>query len=150
MTYGMTNEIKFGGLRNFDITPFQTVLVDELIPYVDASFRTYADLSHRAMAGLSMGGMETRTISLNKPEVFAYYGLLSGGTYKPEDIKDKTKVKLIFLSCGSKERPDGVKSATTALKEAGFNAVSYVSEGTAHEFQTWRRSLRELAPLLFK
>jgi enterochelin esterase-like enzyme len=150
MTYGMTNEIKFGGLRNFDITPFQTVLIDELIPYVDASFRTYADQSHRAMAGLSMGGMETRTITLNKPEVFAYYGLLSGGTYKPEDIKDKTKVKLIFLSCGSKERPDGVKSATTALKEAGFNAVSYISEGTAHEFQTWRRSLHELAPLLFK
>src|SRR6187551_569853 len=150
MTYGMTNGIKFGGLRNFDITPFQTVLVDELIPYVDASFRTYADQSHRAMAGLSMGGMETHTITINKPEVFAYYGLLSGGTYKPEEIKDKTKVKLIFLSCGSKERPDGVKSATTALKEAGFNAVSYVSEGTAHEFQTWRRSLYELAPLLFK
>src|SRR5690606_40938460 len=43
MTYGMTNEIKFGGLRNFDITPFQTVLVDELIPYVDTNFRTHAD-----------------------------------------------------------------------------------------------------------
>lgn len=150
MTYGMTNEIKFGTLRNFDITPFQTVLVDELIPYVDANFRTYADQSHRAMAGLSMGGMETHTITLNKPEVFAYYGLLSGGTYKPEEIKDKTKVKLIFLSCGSKERPEAVKAATTSLKEAGFHAVSYISEGTAHEFQTWRRSLRELAPLLFK
>ena len=57
MTYGMTNEIKFGGLRNFDIKPFQTVLVDELIPYVDANFRTLSDQPHRAMAGLSMGGM---------------------------------------------------------------------------------------------
>ncbi len=150
MTYGMTNEIKFGGLRNFDITPFQTVLVDELIPYIDASFNTIADQSHRAMAGLSMGGMETKTITLNKPDVFAYYALLSGGIYKSEEIKDKSKVKLIFLSCGSKERPDGVKNAVVALKDAGFNAVSYVSENTAHEFLTWRRSLLELAPRLFK
>jgi len=149
MTYGMTNDVKFGGLRNFDITPFQTVLIDELIPYVDANYRTLADQSHRAMAGLSMGGMETHTVTLNKPEVFAYYGLLSGGTYKPEEIKDKSKVKLIFISCGSKERPDAVKDAVVALKSAGFNAVSYVSEDTAHEFQTWRRSLHELAPLLF-
>jgi enterochelin esterase-like enzyme len=150
MTYGMTNEIKFGGLRNFDIKPFQTVLVDELIPYIDANFATIADQPHRAMAGLSMGGMETKTITLNKPEVFSHYALLSGGTYSPADIKDKSKVKLIFLSCGSKERPDGVKNAAVALKEAGFNAVSYVSEGTAHEFLTWRRSLYQLAPLLFK
>lgn len=150
MTYGMTNEIKFGGLRDFKVDAFQTVLVDELIPYVDANFRTISDQAHRAMAGLSMGGMETKMITLNKPEVFSHYGLLSGGTYKPEDIKDKSKVKLIFLSCGSKERPDGVKSATEALKTAGFNAVSYISEGTAHEFQTWRRSLYQLAPLLFK
>ena len=111
---------------------------------------TIADQPHRAMAGLSMGGMETKTITLNKPEVFSHYALLSGGTYTPADIKDKSKVKLIFLSCGSKERPDGVKYAAVALKEAGFNAVSYVSEGTAHEFLTWRRSLYQLAPLLFK
>ena len=150
MTYGMTNDVKFGGLRDFKVEAFQTVLVDELIPYVDANFRTISDQAHRAMAGLSMGGMETRMITINKPEVFSHYGLLSGGTYKPEDIKDKSKVKLIFLSCGSKERPDGVKSAALALKDAGFNSVSYISEGTAHEFQTWRRSLRELAPLLFK
>ncbi|MEP6676256.1 MAG: alpha/beta hydrolase-fold protein [Ferruginibacter sp.] len=150
MTYGMTNEVKMGGMRDFKIDAFQTVLVDELIPYVDANFRTQADPRHRAMAGLSMGGMETKTITLNKPDVFAYYGLLSGGTYAPTDIKDKSKVKLIFLSCGSKERPDGVKAAAVALKDAGFNAVSYVSENTAHEFQTWRRSLHEMAPLLFK
>lgn len=151
MTYGMTNEIKFGsGLRNFDIKPFQTVLVDELIPYVDANFRTIADQPHRAMAGLSMGGMETHTITLNKPEVFSHYALLSGGIYKPEEIKDKSKVKLIFTSCGSKENPDGVKKSVEDLKAAGFNAVSYVSENTAHEFLTWRRSLLQLAPLLFK
>jgi enterochelin esterase-like enzyme len=150
MTYGMTNQIKFGGLRNFDITPFQTVLVDELIPYIDANFNTIADQKHRAMGGLSMGGMETHTITLNKPEVFSWYALLSGGLYKPEEIKDKSKVKLIFLSCGSFENPDGVKKSADALKEAGINAVSFVSENTRHEFQTWRRSLKELALLLFK
>lgn len=150
MTYGMTNEIKFGGLKDFSITPFQTVLVDELIPYIDGNFRTIADQQHRAMAGLSMGGMETRMITLNKPEVFSHYALLSGGVYKPEDIKDKSKVKLIFLSCGNKERPEAVMSAATSLKQAGYNTEHYISEGTAHEFQTWRRSLYQLAPLLFR
>jgi enterochelin esterase-like enzyme len=150
MTYGMTNDVKMGGLRNFDIKPFQTVLLDELIPYIDASFRTIPDQPHRAMAGLSMGGMETRTITLARPDVFSHYGLLSGGTYTPEDIKDKSKVKLIFLSCGSFENPDGVRNAATALKAAGINAVSYVSENTRHEFQNWRRSLYQLAQLLFR
>lgn len=152
MTYGMTNDIRprSGGLRNFDIKPFQTVLLDELIPYVDANFRTIANQANRAMAGLSMGGFETKTITLARPDVFSYYGLMSGGTYAPDDIKDKTKVKLIFMSSGSKENPDGVRNAAAALKEISIHAVSYVSEGTAHEFQTWRRSLKELAPLLFK
>jgi enterochelin esterase-like enzyme len=150
MTYGMTNEVKMGKIREFKIEPFQTVLTDELIPYVDATFKTLPVRKSRAMAGLSMGGMETRTITLNKPDVFGYYALLSGGVYTPEDLKDKTKPALVFLSSGSKERPDGVRNAATSLKAAGYNAVSYVSEGTAHEFQTWRRSLQQLAPLLFK
>jgi enterochelin esterase-like enzyme len=149
MTYGITNRVRFGKLNEFKIDTFQTVLVDELIPYVDANFRTIAKQSHRAMAGLSMGGMETRTITLNKPDVFSHYALLSGGVYTPEEIKDKSKVKLIFLSCGSKENPARVKDAVVALKGAGINAVSYVSDKTAHEFLTWRRSLHELAPLLF-
>lgn len=152
MTYGMTNEVKMGpnALRNFKIDAFQTVLTDELIPYVDATFRTYADKAHRAMAGLSMGGMETHAITLNKPDVFDYYALLSGGVYTPAEIIDRSKVKLVFISCGSRERPDGVKNAVTALQSAGVNAVAFVSENTAHEFLTWRRSLHELAPLLFK
>ncbi len=151
MTYGMTNDVKPGpgAFKSFKIDHFQTVLTDELIPYVDASFRTRADRAHRAMGGLSMGGMETHMITLNKPELFAYYALLSGGTYSPDELKDKTKPKLIFISCGSKERPDGVKNAVVALKGAGYDAVSYISENTAHEFLTWRRSLYELAPLLF-
>jgi len=150
MTYGMTNDTKPGGIRSFNVTSFQTVLVDELIPYIDANFRTISDQPHRAMGGLSMGGMETHAITLARPEVFSYYALLSGGIYTPTEIKDKSKVKLIFMSCGSFENPDGVKKAAVTLKEAEFNAVSFVSENTRHEFQTWRRSILELAPLLFK
>ncbi len=150
MTYGMTNNIQFGGLGQFTAKEFETVLVDELIPYIDANFQTIPKKEARAMAGLSMGGMETKTITLRRPEVFAYYGLLSGGQYAPSDIKDKNQVKMIFQSCGSKEQPDAIKSSVEALKAAGFNAHGYISEGTAHEFLTWRRSLKEMAPLLFK
>jgi len=150
MTYGMTNDIRFGGIGQFTAKEFETVLVDELVPYIDANFQTIAKKESRAMAGLSMGGMETKLITLRRPEMFGYYGLLSGGQYAPEDIKSKDQVKLIFQSCGSKERPDGIRQSTEALKAAGHNAVGYVSEGTAHEFLTWRRSLKEMAPLLFK
>ncbi len=138
-----------GGMAGMMNNGFEKVLVDELIPYVDANFRTIAAQAYRAMAGLSMGGMETKTITLARPEVFSHFGLLSGGTYAPADIKDKSKVKLIFLSCGSFENPDGVKKAAVDLKDAGINAVSYVSENTRHEFQTWRRSLYQMAQLMF-
>ena len=97
------------------------------------------------MAGLSMGGMETHSITLARPEMFGYYGLLSGGTYSPSEIADKKQVKKIFISCGSKEGPDNIMNAAKALKEAGFDAMGYVSEGTAHEFLTWRRSLYQMA-----
>ena len=150
MTYGMTNEVKFGGLASFNFKDFETVLVDELVPYIDANFKTIAKKDSRAMAGLSMGGMETKNITLARPEVFGYYGLLSGGTYAPEDITSPDQVKVIFMSCGSKEFPDGILKSAEALKAAGYNAVGYVSEVTAHEFLTWRRSLREMAPLLFR
>ena len=150
MTYGMTNDVQFGKLREFTAEAFETVLVDELVPYIDAHFKTKADKWNRAMAGLSMGGFETRLITLRRPEVFGYYGLLSGGQYEPGDIADKNQVRLIFQSCGSKEYPERILNSTKALQEAGFNAVGYVSEGTAHEFLTWRRSLYQMAQLLFK
>ena len=179
MTYGMTNNFRPGAAPRPSVaiptggvpaagTPrpagppgggmaamvnnngFQTVLVDELIPYVDANFRTIADRSHRAMGGLSMGGFETHTITLNKPEVFGYYALLSGGTYSPEDLKDKEKPKLVFMSYGSREPSSkNVNDVAAALKAAGYNAVAFVSENTAHEFLSWRRSLYQLAPILF-
>jgi enterochelin esterase-like enzyme len=160
MTYGMTNEIRFGGLRNFDIGPFRTVLVGELIPYIDANFRTLSDQPHRAMAGLSMGGMETKSITLKNLDTFSHIGLFSGGTISLEDVNNtpgfKEKVKLVFVSYGSRElgnRRGGFggdpKANAEALKQAGINSVFCVSPNTAHEFLSWRRSLHEFAPLLF-
>jgi len=160
MTYGMTNDVKMGGLRSFDIKPFQTVLVDELIPYVDEHFRTLADRANRAMAGLSMGGFETRLITLNNLDVFSHIGLFSGGSISPEDVDNKTgfkeKVKLVFVSYGSREleNPRRVfggnpKENTDTIAEKGINAHFYVSPETAHEWQSWRRSLYEFAQLVF-
>ena len=150
MAYGLTNDIKFGTIGKFDAKEFETLLVDELVPFIDKNYLTKADKWNRAMAGLSMGGVETKLITLRRPEVFGYWGLLSGGQYAPEEINDTKQVRLIFESCGSKEFPDGISKSVEALKAAGYNAVGFVSEGTAHEFLTWRRSLREMAPLLFK
>ena len=150
MAYGLTNNIKFGTIGQFTAKEFETLLVDELVPFIDQNFLTKADKWSRAMAGLSMGGVETKLITLRRPEVFGYWGLLSGGIYMPEDIKDPKQVKVIFESCGSKENPDGINKSVEALKAAGLNAHGFISEGTAHEFLTWRRSLREMAPLLFK
>jgi enterochelin esterase-like enzyme len=165
MTYGMTNDAKIGTIASFDIKPFETVLVDELIPYIDANFRTLSDQPHRAMAGLSMGGMETKTITFNHLNAFSHIGLLSGGTISSDDVKNTPdfakKVKLVFVSYGSRElggnRGGGrggfggdPKANAEALKQAGINSVFYVSPDTAHEFLSWRRSLHELAPLLFK
>lgn len=152
MTYGLTNDVKFGDMGAIQrcMTDFETMMADELIPFVDANFRTIADKKHRAMAGLSMGGMETRAITLARPDLFGSYCVLSGGTYSPADINDPERADLIFISCGSKENPDQVRKAVEDLQAAGYNAHAHVSEGTAHEFLTWRRGLHEAAQLLFK
>ena len=150
MAYGLTNDFKFGTIGQFTAEEFEKVLIDELIPYIDKNYLTKSDKWNRAMAGLSMGGMTTKLITLRRPEVFGYWGLLSGGQYAPEEIKDPTAVKYIFEGCGSKENPDGINKSVADLKAAGFNAEGLISEGTAHEFLTWRRCLRQMALSLFK
>lgn len=162
MTYGMTNDVRPGGMANFDISHFEKVLVDELLPFVDANFRTLTDQPSRAMAGLSMGSMETKLITLKHTDKFSHIGLFSGATISKDDAAKiegfQEKVKLVFVSYGSKEvgggaqpRRDGDPEATAkALKEAGVNSHYYLSPETAHEWQTWRRSLKEFAPLLFQ
>jgi enterochelin esterase-like enzyme len=156
---------------------FETVIVRELIPNIDASYRTIPDREHRAMAGLSMGGMQTLFITLHHLEEFAYIGSLSGPivpdlnspqpfSAQPGGFDTKTayegafanpvdfnrRVKLLWLGVGTAE-PElfrtGIGAASQALKEAGVRVVYFESIGTAHEWQTWRRDLYDFVPRLF-
>ncbi|MGD8781114.1 MAG: alpha/beta hydrolase-fold protein, partial [Ignavibacteria bacterium] len=72
---------------------------------IDSNYRTLADQPNRAMAGLSMGGMQTRIITLANPDVFSHVGMFSGGSINMDDINNapgfKEKVKLLFISYGS-------------------------------------------------
>ena len=150
MAYGLTNDFKFGTIGKFTAEEFEKLLIDELMPVIDKQFLTKPDKWNRALAGLSMGGMETKLITLRRPEVFGYWGLLSGGQYAPDEIKDPKVVKYIFEGCGDKENPDGINKSVADLKAAGYNAEGLISEGTAHEFLTWRRCLYQMAQSLFK
>jgi enterochelin esterase-like enzyme len=149
------------GGRRFDFSAFQRVLIEDLIPFIDANFRTLADQPNRAMAGLSMGGMQTRTITLAHLDKFSHIGVFSGGSIALADIADlevfKQKVKVVFVSYGSRELESGrysfggdPRANTEALKAAGVNAFFYVSPNTGHEWQSWRRSLHAFAQLLFQ
>jgi len=110
-----------------------------------------------------MGGMQTRVITLANSNVFSHVGIFSGGSISVEDVKNapgfKEKNKLVFVSFGSRElenrRPGGAfggdpKVTTDSLNNIGIKTHFYVSPLTAHEWQSWRRSLHEFAPLLFK
>ena len=147
-----------GGFGNF-FEAFQEILLKDIIPMVEKNYRVIADTEHRGMAGLSMGGMQTRGITLANPTTFAYVGMFSGGTFSVDDLKDaadfKKTNKVLFMSAGGREtrmaEGDGsVGKAAENLKAIGFNAHSYVSPETAHEWQTWRRSLYQFAQLIFK
>ena len=142
------------GRGGFNFSAFEHLLLDDLIPYIDANFRTIADQPHRAMAGLSMGGMQTRTITVAHLDKFSHIGIFSGGSIAPADISDlaafKKKVKLVFVSYGSRENGAAGKTNVEALKQAGVNSVYYESPLTAHEWLSWRRSLYQFAPLLFQ
>jgi len=134
---------------------FERILFDDLIPYVESNFRVIADQEHRAMAGLSMGGMQTRSIVIANPDKFSYAGLFSSGTFSPSEIKDidsfKKKAKLVFMSFGGREGGAArIPAAAEEWNKIGIKGVAYVSPLTAHEWQSWRRSLHEFAPLLFK
>ncbi len=142
-------------------TGFMNTLLDDIIPMIDANFRTLADSQHRAMAGLSMGGMQTRAITLAHPEVFSYLGIFSGGSISVEDAENAPGFiennKLVFISYGSRELENrrmgfggDPKANNDALEQAGVNTHFYVSPETAHEWQSWRRGFHEFAPLIFK
>ena len=137
---------------------FMNTLIKDIIPMIDSNFRTIADREHRAMAGLSMGGMQTRAITLAHPELFSSLGIFSGGTITLDEAEKSEGFiegnDLVFVSYGSREvenRRQGDPADDVAeLKAAGLNAHYYVSPQTAHEWQSWRRSLYQFAQLLWK
>jgi len=144
---------------------FDDVMIKEVIPMIDSTFRTIPDREHRAVAGLSMGGMQTFTTGLENLDKFAYLGGFSGncGSFGGGAFDAKTscggafadaaafnkQVKVLFLSTGSVEGPH-VKQFSDELTQAGINNVYFESPGTAHEWLSWRRALADFAPRLFK
>ena len=139
---------------------FQSILEKDLIPMVEANYRVYTDGAHRAMAGLSMGGMQTHSIALANPTLFSWIGIFSGGVFSKEEVDAtpgfRENNKLIFISFGSRELENRIGGAadprpiTEELGKTGMNTVFYVSPDTAHEWQSWRRALYNFAQKLFK
>ena len=143
----------FGGFGGFS-EGFKNVLFNDIIPMVEKNYRVIADPKHRAYAGLSMGGMQAREITLANPDKFAYVGSFSSGAWSVDQVKNSDgfakKVKLLFMSGGGKENMGCVEAAKNIKEQLGMNAVGYESPGTAHEWHTWRRSLYQFAQLMFK
>jgi enterochelin esterase-like enzyme len=148
---------------------FEEVVIKEIIPMIDATYRTVADREHRAMAGLSMGANQTITITMNNLDVFSHIGGFSGtsnypgtevldpATFSNGKYKDgpalNRQIKLFWLGLGSKEPnpfPGSVGAFRAMLEKSGIKYVFYESKGTAHEWLTWRRDLYQFAPLLFR
>ena len=149
--------------------PFEDVLIGEIIPMIDASFRTLSDRDHRAMAGLSMGANQTITITMNNLDKFSYIAGFSGtSNYPRTDVIDPAtfmggkfmdgaalnkKIKLFWLGLGTEEPapfPGSVKAFRNMLEKQGVKYTYYESKGTAHEWLTWRRDLHQFASLIFK
>jgi len=150
-----------GGLGR---TTFTEMMLTDLIPMVERTYRVLPGRENRAMAGLSMGGAQTFTTALDNLEKFAYLGGFSGscggrggsfdakttcgGAFSDPSTFNK-KVKVLFLGIGSVEGP-GTKKFSEALSQAGIHNVYFESPGTAHEWLTWRRCLNDFAPRLFR
>jgi enterochelin esterase-like enzyme len=143
---------------------FEEVMIQELIPMIDSTYRTLAGREHRAMAGLSMGSMQTLQITLKHLDKFAWIGAMSGPPrqgFNPKTAYEgvfsdaaafNQKVKLLWLGAGTAETQihQNTLAMHEALDKAGVKSVFFSSAGTDHEWQTWRRSLHDLAPRLFR
>ena len=148
---------------------FEEVMMQEIIPMIDARFRTLDDRDHRAIAGLSMGANQTMRIAMANLDQFAYYGGFSGTANYPasEKIDVETflngafkngkkvdeQLKVLWLGVGTKEPevfPKSIGAFRDMLNKQGIEHVYYESPETAHEWQTWRRSLYQYAQLLFQ
>lgn len=141
-------------------TSFYKVLLNDLIPMVDQTFRTKTDRESRAMAGLSWGGHQTFDMVFTNLDKFAYAGAFSGAIFDLDVNKSydgifsradelNSKLKYFFVGVGSEENM-GTAKMVDDLRKAGVKVDSYVSEGTHHEWLTWRRCFKEFVPHLFQ
>jgi enterochelin esterase-like enzyme len=143
-------------------TEIGAVTVNELIPMIDATFRTIPDSEHRAMAGLSMGSVQTLYIGLNNLDTFSYLGIFSRRPMSPDEFGNfssifadaeafNQKLKLFWWGAGTAEEGiyNAVKVNLAELAEAGIKSVFVEFPGTSHEWQTWRKSLYDFAQRLF-
>ena len=147
-----------------DFRGFEEVLLSELIPKIDAHYRTMADRGHRGMAGLSMGAMQTLQIAPAHADTFAYIGAFSPppiGNFDPKTAAGgafsdpasfHAKVRLFWIGAGTGEERflSNIRKMHESLEATGIKHVVFESPGTAHEWQTWRRSLHDFAPRLFR
>ena len=140
------------------------MVIGDLIPTIDAAYRTMPDRDRRAMAGLSMGGAQTLQITLTHLDKFSWIGSFSAPLRSGLDLKTayngafgdaaafRKKVRLLWFGAGTGEERMHQPAAEMhqTLEKAGIKNVFYESPGTSHEWQTWRRDLHEFAPLLFQ
>ena len=142
---------------------FEDMMVKDVIPLVDSTYRTLTDKENRAMAGLSWGGKQTLETTLHHRDLFSYIGSFSGalpidkdtdtdalyeGAFKDPATFNKD-FKFIWLGIGEEEGPNA-ELLHAALSKKGINSLFYQSPGTAHEWLTWRRCLYQFTPLIFK
>lgn len=142
---------------------FYEVMMNDLIPTIDAKFRTLTDRDHRAMAGLSWGGHQTFDVVLNHLDKFAWMGTFSGAIFgldvktayngiftRPDEFNKK--IHYLFMMSGTEgmDKMFNTKKTVDELNAQGIKAVYYESTGTDHEWLTWRRGLKEFVPKLFK
>src|SRR4029078_12390359 len=126
---------------------FTDMMLADLIPMIEKTYRVLPGRENRAMAGLSMGGAQTHTTTMTNLDKFAYIGLFSGGSIAMSEVTNpaefKKQVKVVFFGNGRAQSDMTTPSKPNAeeLKKAGINAVFYESPNTAHEFLTWRRCL---------
>lgn len=152
-----------GDVDNYSLYDFAPFLLEEAIPFIESKFRVKTDKANRALAGLSMGGMQTTWTVLHYPDVFGYAGLFSGGPLPPHDdgaetiaalsdIKARNEaLRVFFVSYGEQENPQYTKTGKL-LQELGEKGLNYVFRHWPgyHEWDIWRKSAHAFLPLLFK
>jgi enterochelin esterase-like enzyme len=142
---------------------FESVVIDDLIPMIDRTFRTLSDREHRAMAGLSMGSMQALQITLRNLDKFSWIGLFSGATVSGDldtayngvfknSAEFNQRVHLLWIGAGTAEARlmESLKASDELLTKRGVKHVIFTSPGTAHEWHSWRRHLNDFAPRLFQ